>query len=447
MPNVYGNDITKSGDYRINKMVLKSGINENSVDIRALYTNFEIFEDLFSPFMTAKLYMIDSLNLPEILPIRGQETLEIEFHTDFVGVEPVKKTFRVYKVDGHTVDENGRGQQYTIHLMSEGGYFNYTERCGYSVKGKTSSMVAEIFKKHFPEYLWKDSLFIQPTSDNFSFVLPQNYSPFKAITWLSRRAISGAEVDYSPYLFYETFDGYRFQTLYKIMEDGEKAKDKYYFIKSNVNKNPETNEGSGIEVEGIAGLPGSYNRIQSLQESSRFDMVENIGSGVVASKMSVHDLIFKERRDYYFKESDVFDDIRKLSKLPHYINTKQKESNEFFEKSNSAYFFFSFSPYTVYTEDNNIVDNSRAEEFFLKRKYMINSLMSQTLSVEIYGDSTKRVGQIMEIFVPKIAADGHLLDEPQDKVFSGDYIITSACHRFGKHYTCKLELSRNGMGV
>ena len=63
--------------------------------------------------------------------------------------------------------------------MSEGGYFNYTERCGYSVRGRVSDMVVEVFKKHFPEYLWKDSLVVQQTSDEFVFVLPQNYSPFK----------------------------------------------------------------------------------------------------------------------------------------------------------------------------------------------------------------------------------------------------------------------------
>jgi hypothetical protein len=447
VPNNYGNDITKAGDYRINKMILKSGINETSVDVRALYTTFEVFEDLFSPYMTAKINMIDSLNLPERLPIRGQETLELEFQTDFTGVTPVKKTFKVYKIDNQTIDENGRGQQYTLHLMSEGGYYNYTERCGYSVKGKISTMVGEVFKKHFPEYLWKDTLVIQPSSDNFSFVLPQNYSPFKSITWLSKRAISGVETDYSPYLFYETLEGYRFQTLNKIIEDGEKSKDKYYFINSNVNKNPETNEGSGIRVKGTAALPGIYNKIQSLQESSRFDMIENIGSGVIASRMSVHDIVNKEKREYTFKEADVFDTMKRLGKHPHYVKATQKETNEFFEKSNSAYFYYSFSPYSVYTLENNIVDNSRAEEYFLKRKYMMNALMTQRLSVEIYGDSTKRVGNLVEVFIPKISADGHLLDEPEDKVLSGEYLITSICHSFGKHYTCKLELSRNCLGV
>jgi len=447
MPDMHGSDITKAGDYKISKMVLNSGINENYVDIRGLYTNLEIFEDMFSPYMTAKLYMVDSVNLTEQLPIRGQETLDLEFVTDFQDMEPVKKTFRVYKVDSQIIDDNGRGQQYVLHLVSEGGFFNYTERCGYSVKGKVSEMVRAVFKKHFPEYIWQKTLEVEDTSDNFSFVLPKAYTPFKSLTWLSRKAILGTESDYSPFFFYETFDGYKFKSLSKTIDDGEKSKSKYYFVKSNVNRDFEGNEGSGIDVTGDSKLPSMYHRIQSLKEDSRFDMIENIGSGIMGSQMTVYDLIRKEKREYTFKEEDIFEKIKKLGSNPHYMKNGSRESNEFFEKSNSAYFFFPYTPYTVYTEQNQIVDNSRFEEYFLNRKYMVNTMMTQKVVVEIYGDSSKRVGQLIDLFVPKIAADGHLLEEPQDKNLSGEYMITSICHRFGKKYGCRMELSRNCRGI
>lgn len=447
MPDMHGSDITKAGDYRITKMVLTSDVTEKSVDIRALYSNFEVFEDMFSPYITAKLYMSDSLNLTEQLPIRGQETLELEFVTDFKDITPVKKVFKVYKIDGQIIDDNGRGQQYVLHLMSEGGYFNYTERCGYSVKGKVSDMAQEVFKKHFPEYLWKETLEIEPTNDNFSFVIPKPFTPFKALTWLSRRAVPGINSEYSPYFFYETLDGYRFKSLYTIIDDGEKVKDKYYFVKSNVNRNFEENESSGIKTAGKSGLPSAYHRIQSLKEDVRFDMIENIGSGIIASQMTSHDIVHKKKLEFTFKEADVFGEMKKLGKNPHYQKPNSSERNEFFDKSNSAYFFLTYAPYSVYTDTNRIIDNSRSGEFFLKRKYLVNTMLTQKVVVEIYGDSGKRVGQLMEVFVPKIAADGHLMDEKDDKNLSGDYIITSICHRFGKKYLCRMELSRNCRGV
>ena len=447
MPNAYGNDITTAGDYKVKKMILRSGIGEESIDIRALYENFEIFEDMFSPYMTAKIYMRDSLNLPEMLSIRGQEILDLEFVSDIPGIDSVKKTFRVYKIDSQKIDENGRGQQYTLYLMSEGGYYNYTERCGYSVKGKVSDMVFEIFKKHFPTRIWKDKLTIQPTIDNFSYVIPKSYSPFKAINWLSNRAIVGSDSDYSPCFFYETLDGYRFESFNKIVKSGNMKKPKYYYNKSNVNKNPETNEGSGLEVRENYFFPSIYSKIQNLTEVSRFDMIEKIGFGVISSSMCVHDLLNKEKRDYFFREGDEFRNVEKLGKYPHYISPADGENNEMFVKSNSSYFFIPFTPYTIYSKGNRIVDNSRIEEYFLKRKYIVNSIMTQKINIEIYGDSTKRVGQTVEVVVPNISANGHMKNDKTDRNISGDYLITAICHRFGKKYSCKMELSRNCMGV
>lgn len=433
MPNSTGSDILKAGDYKINKMILRSDVTGKSVDIRALYSSFEIYEDMFSPNMSGKVYMVDSLNLPEVLPIRGQETLELDFQSDIPNVDPVKKIFKVYKIDNQTIDENGRGQKYVLHLISEGGYYNYTERCGYSVRGKTSEMVAQIFKKHFPDYIWKGSLSLDETSEDNTYVLPAHYSPFKAITWLSRRAITDSENEYSPVFFYETVEGYCFKSLANIIKSGTKTKDTYYFIKSNVNRNPETNESSGIKVSASSKFPAIYNRIQSLQEQQRFNMLDNIMYGVLSSKMSVYNMTTKEKTDHYFQETQIFDDMIKLGTIPHLLYGKQEQANEMFAKSQGAY--------------HHMIQIPRIQEYFLKRKYMLNALMNQKIVVEVYGDSTKRVGQQMTIFTPKIAADGHLQEEKEDKNISGDYLITSICHVVGKKYMCKMELSRNCMGV
>ena len=433
MPDTHGGDIIKAGDYKINKMVLRSGVDDKFLDIRGLYSSFEIYEDLFSPYMTAKIYMIDSLNIPEVLPIRGQEVLELEFQSDIKGIDPIKKIFRVYKIDRQTIDENGRGQEYVLHLMSEGGYYNYTERCGYSVKGKVSDMIGQIFEKHFPKYIWEDKLSVQQTNDDFTFVLPSYYTPFKAITFLSRRGVVGVAEEYSPLFFYETIDGYNFKSLSKIIEEGEESKEIYYFTKSNVNKNPDTGESSGITVKGKSKFPGIYHRIQSLEEQNRFDMIENITSGLLASKLTVYDMLLKEKRDQIFKESEVFDTMKRLGKKPHLLYGNQEQSNEMFTKSTGSYYYLPFIP--------------RVEEYYLKRRYMVNTMMTQKLTAQIYGDSTKRVGQIIELFVPKIASDGHLKEEKDDKNLSGDYMITSICHSIGKRYMCRLELSRNAMGV
>ena len=80
----------------------------------------------------------------------------------------------------------------------------------------------------------------------------------------------------------------------------------------------------------------------------------------------------------------------------------------------------------------------------------MNTMTTQKIIIEIFGDNRKRVGQVITVFVPKISADGHS-DVAQgnraDENLSGDFLITSIKHTLSTLYSCKLELSRNCMGV
>ena len=57
------------------------------------------------------------------------------------------------------------------------------------------------------------------------------------------------------------------------------------------------------------------------------------------------------------------------------------------------------------------------------------------------------MGQVINLYTPKFSADHAVKSDKADKNFSGNYLITSVRHTFGTAYSCKLELSRNAMGV
>jgi phage protein D len=77
----------------------------------------------------------------------------------------------------------------------------------------------------------------------------------------------------------------------------------------------------------------------------------------------------------------------------------------------------------------------------------MSTFLTQKIVIEIFGDSRRRVGDIVDISVPKIQSDAHLQFDKQDANISGQYMVTSIKHSLAKMYTCKLELSRNCMGV
>lgn len=439
----HGNEALKAGDYKLERFVLYSMINDSSIELNNLFRYIEIYEDLFSPYLTAKLYIEDGMNFPERLPIVGQEKVEIEFRSDINDMDPVVLVFRVYKLDSHVISETGKTQQYVLHLMSEGGYFNFSQYCGYAMNGSVSDMVKGILSKHFPESVWKDKLVIEDTADNYSFVLPRLFTPFRAIDWLSQKAYSQTGLNYSPFLFYETLDGHRFKSLSKIIDDGAANTIPYEYTQANIPLLEGQKENLGFSSI----LPSRYHKVQKLEELSRFDMVSNVMNGLIASHLTVHDLVRKQRRDIQFFESDVFDTIPKLGSAPHFRDSGADPEGSRIASGSNTYYYLPSTPYTVYTEVNGIFDNAQVETLYQKRKYHLNSFLTQKLVIQVFGDSRRRVGDIADLRVFKPQSDVTTKEDKLDKNLSGQYLITSIKHTLAGSYSCKYELSRNCMGV
>lgn len=438
MPNESGSDIMKVGDYKLIKLTIQSLITNFRVDISRLFKSIEIYEDMFAPYLSAKLYIEDGLNWAEKLPITGQERVELIFKTDVDDIEPTSLVFRVYRLDSQEIDDRGESQTYTLHLITEGAYLNYSQQCGYAVEGTSSNIVRKIFMKHFPNSVWSKKLQIEDTTDNYSFVLPGSYTPFKAINWLSSKAINKTGKQYSPYFFYETLDGYCFKSLFYIIKEGLQDILPYFYTSPNISTSATTSPYYTI-------LPAGYHRIQKLKEVDRFDMLENIMYGTVSSFLTVHDLLRKQKRNQIFRETDVFSDKTKLGVGVHFRESDPEASRII--KNGSGFFFLPSTPYTAYTDSNPIIDNTQVEKTFLPRNYHINSILTQKIVIDIFGDNRKRVGQVIKVFVPKISADGHLQDDKADENLSGNFLITAVKHTLNSVYSCTLELSRNCMGV
>ena len=125
------------GDFELLKLTLTSpNAKAKFIDIRPAWSDLNIFEDIFASCLTGNIQITDGVGLMEIVPIIGEETINIHVRTKgitrerenssittgpFLGSESegiINLKFRVYKISD-LVKLNEGLITYTLHFISE----------------------------------------------------------------------------------------------------------------------------------------------------------------------------------------------------------------------------------------------------------------------------------------------------------------------------------------
>ena len=72
---------TWPGDYELQKLTLTSPNREGYINLKAAWSDLNIYEDIFADCLTANIQITDSIGLMESVPIIGEETLTIQVKT------------------------------------------------------------------------------------------------------------------------------------------------------------------------------------------------------------------------------------------------------------------------------------------------------------------------------------------------------------------------------
>ena len=76
---------TWPGDYELQKLTLTSPNREGYINLKAAWSDLNIYEDMFADCLTANIQITDSVGLMESVPIIGEETINIKVKT--AGIE------------------------------------------------------------------------------------------------------------------------------------------------------------------------------------------------------------------------------------------------------------------------------------------------------------------------------------------------------------------------
>ena len=315
------------GDFELQTLELTSPHRHGSVILKAAWSDFNIYEDIFGNYLTGNIQIVDGVGLMESVPIIGEETIHIQVKTKgidrqrnqevipgpFQGSENeglINLKFRVVKLHDPTKLNDGM-MTYRLDFVSEEAILNLKQKVRKSALDPTtleprkiSDIVKSLYTQFFKRGRSAKKLFVEPTKNLTDLIIP-NQTPFKAFNFLASRSVSaGKHAIGSSFVFYESIRGFFFVSMetlmagggtgYSTIEGSEGSPEELVYtapedpVKETYVVQPKRMSAQKDEAKNVA---IEMTAVDSYKFSSNFDVLKNLSNGMYANRLLTHDLV------------------------------------------------------------------------------------------------------------------------------------------------------------
>ena len=389
-----------SKDYEIKKLEL---INSSGqvLDLRKVFVELQIFQDLYSSVMNGNIVINDGNDLFNSFSLCGNEYLRISIDKPSLGL-PLEKIFRIYKTtDRSPTKDSSHAQVYILHFCSDEMILSNSSRISKAYRSQTAGqIVMDVLMNHLKVDKSRINSF-EDTSGTFDFVVPW-YRPFEVIQWAVSRSY-----DLNPkfcYFFYESSFGYSFQSLQTLYK--QKPYKKLKFDIKNVD-NPD-----------IATNKDSIDKFKILND---FDILTSVSNGSYASRLLAVDIFSQTFKDYTYS----------LAGSEKNLLNKYKQLNSAVNATGNTAFDSYDSYATAYIEINDTKSEKEnsLDKWMIPRALHMTAINSFKFSATLPGDIALKVGDIVEYEFPKFVAPDESGKEG-DEYRTAKYLVTAVNHKF-----------------
>ena len=432
------------------KFIVESADKSKTVDISAGVVAFTYFENIFSPYLTARAIVTntggsvvgDDGKLQSVyngLPLRGGERVLIKIASNSnnnTGLDFAKRPsdyFYVASVTNVLIDEGT--ETFTLNLVSREAITNETVRVG--KKFPTSQKISDSVKDILKNYLKVDKINeIEETQNPYGFIGNMK-KPFTLLTWLASKSVSGksktGEDSSAGYVFYETKDGFNFKSIDNLME--QKPYSKTFFYTPGVISSDNPKKDFKITKYFI-------NRNQ--------DLIGKLERGAYSSyRYYINPVSFKpsisvfKSDDYVGKASNLGD---KQVSLPKIDNNSDRTLGDL----PTRIFVGMLDVGTVEKDasnkgwNNSVERNADPAKIHAQSMMRYNQIFTQVVEIQIPLNTSLNAGSIVRCEFPQLATTKRKTTDPET---SGLYMIKELAHYFdGKGSYSQLKLVRDTYG-
>ena len=411
------------------------------LDIRTLLVEFNIYEDLNSPFLSGDMTLIDGTNAIQELPITGFERLEFFFRTPGTtkGFDFSVKTGHpmfVYALENRQ-GVNPRSQIYTLKFVSLEAIRDHQTRVSQAFTGGVDQMIIDVCKNYLKT---KKDMLIEDTAGNFKLVMPR-IKPTAVIEYLRKEATS-LHYRNSGFHFYETAMGFNFKSYEGLFckKDGKPREVKAFYTPKvkNVGESP------------IYDLQS----VEDFKIVQQFNTLNGVANGVYASKLITHDLYNKTFSE---QEYDYNVEYGKQNHLEQDSNGDKRDDNSILPLFN----YDAGETFGSKTEGLTLLQSTTAKVHNDYEQFNVNDILQKRISqkiannslileITIPGTTEINVGDIVHFSMPKFAEKREDDKKDQDIYLTGRYLISAARHHISttsKRHTLVLELVKDSFNA
>jgi hypothetical protein len=402
------------GRAKILQAYISSSLSNITVPILNNILSITISEDVYTPYVSCSIVLLDYESVINKFPLAGEEYLYIKFQS-YKGRE-IDFQFLLYK--NHNIGATGTN---TIRGMElHGVTLEYALDKAKTVTGALRGTHTDIVRQIFKTYIKKDArgldLSYEP-SRGVVKVLPSFWSPLEVIDYCRSRAIASSAMK-SPFVFFRNADGYFFRSLnglFNEMATKPEAKIVHTYAPRPLSATfDERNE-----------VPGARVDIVDYHIDSYYDTMEKINWGAYNTDSYSFDILTKS-----FILNNRFNLSESGSKFQLGGSGGPYNRQAFAQGFRNTRCSVSYVPTNTATEFDGTSSKDYYPEFVGEKNAYANLLGEYNFRCTIYGDTDITPGQVMAISVPR-AQDvdkGNTKRSEQDKMFSGSFLITRIEH-------------------
>jgi hypothetical protein len=417
--------ISFAGDITVEKINIQSQ-DGTTYSITNQLVSIQIFEDLFSSFISGILTIKDSLDFVNSLPMIGQELLDISIYTPTLKDKGghIKGQFyiTVFKNREYLAERN---VLYELSFISKEAIVDANVKLSKSYIGTASDIAKKVLTDKLVKFDTVKKLNIEPSKNNLSYI--SNYwSPTRNMQYLCEHAINK---EGSPsYVFFENRDGFNFGSL-ETLSISPTITQEFKYDNSTQIVTP-----YGTSVRDIQ---EDYRRITFFALKKGFNLYRRISSGMFASVVFSADITTKRYNAKIFNYPETFDPNKRLNPYPLF----RKEDKEF-------PLYYTAKVINEPRQFDNFTNQGDPSAFQFVQRRVSEVLQIDDVSIEINvpGRTDYTVGQVVRIttFQVEPITKSESNKSQLDIIFSGKYVITSINHFITREsHQCSLELIKD----